>query len=88
MPMPPGGQLAGQCNPLARVELYGRETAGSANLPPLIRSTMPSIGSTAPRKLASPEGKRTMFKVADDYERLAQRAQERAVGRWLSYSIR
>jgi hypothetical protein len=28
-----------------------------------------------------PEGKRMMLKVADDYERLAQRAKERAEGR-------
>jgi hypothetical protein len=29
-----------------------------------------------------PEAKRTMLKNADDYERLAQRAEERAAGRW------
>jgi hypothetical protein len=29
-----------------------------------------------------PEAKRTMLKNADDYERLAQRAGERAAGRW------
>jgi hypothetical protein len=29
-----------------------------------------------------PEVKRTMLKNADDYERLAQRAEERAAGRW------
>jgi DNA mismatch repair ATPase MutS len=28
------------------------------------------------------EAKRTMLKNADDYERLAQRAEERASGRW------
>jgi hypothetical protein len=28
------------------------------------------------------EAKRTMLKNADDYERLAQRAEERAAGRW------
>ena len=28
------------------------------------------------------EAKRTMLKNADDYERLAQRAQERRAGRW------
>jgi hypothetical protein len=32
--------------------------------------------------IANPEAKRTMLKNADDYERLAQRAQERAAGRW------
>ena len=29
-----------------------------------------------------PEAKRTMLKNADDYERLAKRAEERAAGRW------
>jgi hypothetical protein len=29
-----------------------------------------------------PEAKRTMLKNADDYERLAKRAEERAEGRW------
>jgi hypothetical protein len=33
-------------------------------------------------QIADPEAKRTMVKNADDYERLAQRAQERAAGRW------
>jgi DNA mismatch repair ATPase MutS len=32
-------------------------------------------------QIADPEAKRTMLKNADDYERLAQRAQERAAGR-------
>jgi hypothetical protein len=51
------------------------------------QSTIPSTGSTAQRKLAlsrsigDPEAKRTMLKNADDYERLAQRAEERAAGR-------
>jgi hypothetical protein len=33
-------------------------------------------------QMSDPEAKRTMLKNADDYERLAQRAQERAAGRW------
>jgi hypothetical protein len=33
-------------------------------------------------QIGDPETKRTMLKNADDYERLAQRAQERAAGRW------
>jgi DNA mismatch repair ATPase MutS len=32
-------------------------------------------------QIDDPEAKRTMLKNADDYERLAQRAQERAAGR-------
>jgi hypothetical protein len=32
-------------------------------------------------QMDDPEGKRMMLKVADDYERLAQRAKERAEGR-------
>jgi hypothetical protein len=32
-------------------------------------------------RIDDPEAKRTMLKNADDYERLAQRAQERAAGR-------
>ena len=32
-------------------------------------------------QIADPEAKRTMLKHADEYERLAQRAQERAAGR-------
>jgi hypothetical protein len=32
-------------------------------------------------QIGDPEAKRTMLKNADDYERLAQRAQERATGR-------
>jgi hypothetical protein len=32
-------------------------------------------------QIADPEAKRTMLKNADDYERLAQRAQERVAGR-------
>jgi len=32
-------------------------------------------------QIGDPETKRTMLKNADDYERLAQRAQERAAGR-------
>jgi hypothetical protein len=33
-------------------------------------------------QIDDPEAKRTMLKNADDYERLAQRAEERAAGRW------
>jgi hypothetical protein len=33
-------------------------------------------------QIADHEAKRTMLKNADDYERLAQRAEERAAGRW------
>src|SRR5262245_41719017 len=33
-------------------------------------------------QMDDPEAKRTMLKNADDYERLAQRAGERAAGRW------
>ena len=33
-------------------------------------------------QIADPEAKRTMLKNANDYERLAQRAEERAAGRW------
>jgi hypothetical protein len=33
-------------------------------------------------QMDNPEAKRTMLKNADDYERLAQRAEERAAGRW------
>jgi hypothetical protein len=33
-------------------------------------------------QLDDPEAKRTMFATADDYERLAKRAEERAAGRW------
>jgi hypothetical protein len=29
-----------------------------------------------------PEGKRTMLAIADDYERLAKRAEDRAAGHW------
>jgi hypothetical protein len=32
-------------------------------------------------QIGDPEAKRTMLKNADDYERLAQRAEERAAGR-------
>jgi hypothetical protein len=39
----------GQCNLLARVELYGRETAGAANLPPirLLRISSSNCGAVA-----------------------------------------
>ena len=33
-------------------------------------------------QIGDPEAKRTMLKNADDYERHAQRAKERAAGRW------
>jgi hypothetical protein len=33
-------------------------------------------------QMDDPEAKRTMLKNADDYERLAQRAEGRAAGRW------
>ena len=33
-------------------------------------------------QIADPASKRTMLKNAEDYERLAQRAQERAAGHW------
>ena len=33
-------------------------------------------------QMSDPETKRTMLKNAYDYERLAQRAKERAAGRW------
>jgi hypothetical protein len=33
-------------------------------------------------QLDDPEAKRTMLATADDYERLAKRAEERAAGRW------
>jgi hypothetical protein len=33
-------------------------------------------------QMDDPEAKRTMLNNADDYERLAQRAEERAAGRW------
>jgi hypothetical protein len=33
-------------------------------------------------QMDDPEVKRTMLKNAGDYERLAQRAEERAAGRW------
>jgi hypothetical protein len=33
-------------------------------------------------QMDDPEAKRAMLKNADDYERLAQRAQERRAGRW------
>jgi hypothetical protein len=33
-------------------------------------------------QIGDPEAKRTMLQNADDYERLAQRAKERAAGRW------
>jgi hypothetical protein len=33
-------------------------------------------------QIGDPEAKRTMLKNADDYQRLAKRAEERAVGRW------
>jgi hypothetical protein len=33
-------------------------------------------------QMDDPEAKSTMLKNADDYERLAQRAEERAAGRW------
>jgi hypothetical protein len=33
-------------------------------------------------RMDDPEAKRTMLKNADDYERLAQRAEARAAGRW------
>jgi hypothetical protein len=58
-----------------------------SNLMSPTQSTIPSTGSTAQRELAlsrsigNPEAKRTMLKNADDYERLAQRAEERAAGR-------
>ena len=34
------------------------------------------------KQIGDPEAKRTMLKNADDYERLAQRAGERAAGHW------
>jgi hypothetical protein len=33
-------------------------------------------------QMGDPEAKRSMLKTADDYERLAKRAEERAAGRW------
>jgi hypothetical protein len=33
-------------------------------------------------QIADPEAKRTMLKNTADYERLAQRVEERAAGRW------
>jgi hypothetical protein len=33
-------------------------------------------------QMNDPEAKRTMLKNADDYERLAQRAEQRRAGRW------
>jgi hypothetical protein len=37
---------------------------------------------TLAEQMDDPEAKRTMLKNADDYERLAERAGERAAGRW------
>jgi hypothetical protein len=33
-------------------------------------------------QMNDPEAKRTMLGIAEDYERLAKRAEERAAGRW------
>src|SRR5262249_35667922 len=69
-------------------ELYGRETAGAVRMSPhsfndpnhwLDRA---KEARALAEQMDNPETKRTMLKNADDYERLAKRAEERAVGRW------
>jgi hypothetical protein len=69
-------------------ELYGRETAVAVRMSPYSIND-PSHWldrakeARAPaEQIDEPEAKRTMRKNADDYERHAKRAEERAAGRW------
>jgi hypothetical protein len=76
--------------PAGRRELYRRETAGTGS----ILMSLYSINDpkhwlerakearALVEQIVDPEAKRTLLKNADDYERLAQRAEERAAGRW------
>ena len=71
-------------------ELYRRETAErGSNLMSLYSINDPQHwldrakeARALAEQMDDPEAKRTMLKNADDYERLAQRAEERAAGRW------
>jgi hypothetical protein len=87
--MPPGGPVCQSvCNLWRGRELSVGETAGAASMP-LYSINDPNHwldrakeARALAEQIDDPEAKRTMLKNADDYERLAKRAEERAVGRW------
>jgi len=72
----------------AACELYGRKPAGAASMSPysiddpkhwLERA---KEARALAEQIDDPEVKRIIRQNADDYERLAKRAEERSVGRW------
>jgi len=89
MRMPPGGQYANQCvQPVARPWVMRRWNGWGASMP-LYSINDPNHwldrakeARALAEQIDDAEAKRTMLKNADDYERLAKRAEERAVGRW------
>ena len=76
------------CNLWHGRELCVGETAGAASMPlhwindPNHWLDRAKEARALAEQIADPEAKRTMLKNADDYDRLAQRAEERAAGRW------
>jgi hypothetical protein len=76
------------CNLWHGRELCIGETAGAASMPlhsindPNHWLDRAKEARALAEQMDDPEAKRTMLKNADDYERLAKRAEERAEGRW------
>jgi hypothetical protein len=82
--------MPSQCATAGTGELCRRETAeAGSNLMSLYSINDPKHwldrakeARALAEQMDNPEAKRTMLKNADDYERLAQRAEERAAGHW------